>query len=87
MALCALTEADGPVYVTLSHRIGGLGLLERENAAILSAALRPLAASVVPAFSAALEALGMSATLYLTANDGTLMSAEAAVEVRSFFRA
>lgn len=78
-----LAEADGPVYVTLSHHISELGLLERENAAILNAALRPLAAQVVPAFSAALRALGMSAPLYLTANDGTLISAEAAVEVRA----
>lgn len=69
------------MYVTLSHRIAGLGLLERENAAILNAALRPLAARMVPAFSAALRALGVRAPLYLTANDGTLMSAEAAVEV------
>ena len=69
------------MYVTPSHRIAGLGLLERENAAALNAALRPLAAHVVPAFTAALRRLGVRAPLYLTANDGTLMSAETAVEV------
>ena len=65
----------------MSHRIGQLGLLERENAAILNAALQPLAADLIPAFQAALARSGIRGRLYLTANDGTLMQAEAAVEV------
>lgn len=70
-----------PVYITLSHRIGQLGLLERENAAILNAALQPLAAQLIPAFQSAMAQLGVKADLYLTANDGTLMPAAAAIEV------
>lgn len=48
------------VYVTLSHKIAGLGLLERENAAVLNAATMPLAERIVPAFQKALAALGVT---------------------------
>jgi N-methylhydantoinase A/oxoprolinase/acetone carboxylase beta subunit len=62
-------------YVTLSSEIGRVGLLERENAAILNACLRRLARETVSAFRRAIEELGITAPLYLTQNDGTLMSA------------
>jgi N-methylhydantoinase A/oxoprolinase/acetone carboxylase beta subunit len=62
--------------VTLSHEIGQLGLLERENAAILNAALRPLATRTVAAFREAVAGIGITAPLYLTQNDGTLMQAD-----------
>ncbi len=61
--------------ITLSHQIGRLGLLERENAAMLNAALRPFAARVVEAFIGALEELGITCPLYISQNDGTLMDA------------
>jgi N-methylhydantoinase A/oxoprolinase/acetone carboxylase beta subunit len=67
-----LPEAD----ITVSADIGSLGLLERENATILNAALRPLARTVVDGFRAALHDLGITAPLYFTQNDGTLMSAD-----------
>jgi N-methylhydantoinase A/oxoprolinase/acetone carboxylase beta subunit len=62
--------------VTRSHEIGRIGLLERENAAILNACLRPLARQTVAAFRTAIADLGIAAPLYLTQNDGTLMSAD-----------
>jgi N-methylhydantoinase A/oxoprolinase/acetone carboxylase beta subunit len=62
--------------VTRSHEIGRIGLLERENAAILNACLRPLARQTVAAFRTAIAELGIAAPLYLTQNDGTLMSAD-----------
>jgi len=62
-------------YVTLSNEIGRVGLLERENAAILNACLRRLARETVAAFRRAIAELGIAAPLYLTQNDGTLMSA------------
>lgn len=77
-------KPDGGVHVTLSHRIGQLGLLERENAAILNAALQPLAAKLIPAFQQALANTGVRGQLYLTANDGTLLHSQAAMEVSSF---
>lgn len=64
------------VSVSLSHEIGRVGLLERENAAILNASLRPLAVSTIEAFRTSITSLGIEAPLYLTQNDGTLMSAE-----------
>ncbi|MEM8769134.1 MAG: hydantoinase/oxoprolinase family protein, partial [Pseudomonadota bacterium] len=66
--------------ITLSHRIGGMGLLERENAAILNTALLPLAESVVDAFGSALRERAINCPYYISQNDGTLMSAEFAAE-------
>jgi N-methylhydantoinase A/oxoprolinase/acetone carboxylase beta subunit len=59
--------------VSLGHEVGGLGLLERENAAIVNAALGPVARSVVEGFVQALKDLGLGATPFLTQNDGTMM--------------
>jgi N-methylhydantoinase A/oxoprolinase/acetone carboxylase beta subunit len=66
------------VSVTLSHHLGRIGLLERENAALLNAALGDLARRTVRAFTEALAKSGIEAPLYLTQNDGTVMRAEAA---------
>jgi N-methylhydantoinase A/oxoprolinase/acetone carboxylase beta subunit len=74
-----LIEQEAPqLTVTLSHEIGRLGLLERENAAAINASLRTLAATTVASFRAGLAELSISAPLFLTQNDGTLMQAEAA---------
>lgn len=72
--------------VTLSHRLGRIGLLERENVALLNACLGDLARKTTRAFTDALRASGISAPLYLTQNDGTVMLAEvaAAYPVYSF---
>jgi N-methylhydantoinase A/oxoprolinase/acetone carboxylase beta subunit len=73
----AILEAEIPgAHVTRSSEIGRIGLLERENAAILNACLRALAADTVAAFKRAISEMGITAPLYLTQNDGTLMSAE-----------
>ncbi|MEM7275195.1 MAG: hydantoinase/oxoprolinase family protein [Actinomycetota bacterium] len=71
--------ADFPV--SLSHQVGSLGLLERENATILNAALLQVASSVVHGFEAALDSHGLDIESYLTQNDGTLMTA---AEARRF---
>ena len=56
--------------------------MQRENAAILNAALCPLARATVPAYVAALAELGMpSVPLYFTTNDGTLMPADMVSEL------
>ncbi len=65
--------------LTLSHQIGSIGLLERENAAVLNAAVIDVARRAVNAFSTALKQEGIKASLFLTQNDGTLMSAEYAL--------
>jgi N-methylhydantoinase A/oxoprolinase/acetone carboxylase beta subunit len=76
-AAAAIIEAEAPgTSVTISSEIGRIGLLERENAAILNACLRRLARQTVAAFRRSIGDLGITAPLYLTQNDGTLMSAE-----------
>lgn len=63
-------------YITLSSEIGRMGLIERENAAIMNACLQDLGRKTVAAFRDALKAAAINAPLFLTQNDGTLMSAE-----------
>lgn len=62
--------------VTLSHEIGRIGLLERENAAIMNACLRDLAVNIVASFEKSLTDLSIRAPFYLSQNDGTLMNAD-----------
>lgn len=65
--------------MSLSHQVGGLGLLEWENATTLNAALLGVAERIVQGFHTALAEHGLSVASYLTQNDGTLMTAEEAV--------
>ncbi len=66
--------------ITLSSEIGRIGLLERENAAIMNSCLRQLAARTVDGFKAALDELQIAAPFYISQNDGTLMNADFAKE-------
>ena len=66
-------EEMGDVPVSLSHQIGSLGLLERENACILNAALVRVARRVIDGLTSAISAYGVSADIYVAQNDGTLM--------------
>lgn len=69
----------GPIPVTLSHRIGSLGFLPRENASILNAALGEVIGDVISGFANALKATRLGHVRALIGqNDGTLMSADAA---------
>jgi N-methylhydantoinase A/oxoprolinase/acetone carboxylase beta subunit len=72
--------------ITLSHTLGRIGLLERENVALLNAALQTLGKTTVQAFSDALREAGVKAPFYLTQNDGTVALADiaAANPVHSF---
>ncbi|MDF2368419.1 hydantoinase/oxoprolinase family protein [Sneathiella sp.] len=72
-----IIEAECPgVRITCSHSLGRLGLLERENATLLNAALLDLAEEATDAFQQALEQLGITAPLYIALNDGTVTNAE-----------
>jgi N-methylhydantoinase A/oxoprolinase/acetone carboxylase beta subunit len=68
--------ADVPV--TLGHEIGALGLIERENAAILNAALGEVSRTAAEGVAEAVRAHGLDARLFFTQNDGTLMSVDQA---------
>jgi N-methylhydantoinase A/oxoprolinase/acetone carboxylase beta subunit len=63
-------EAD----ITLSSDVGGIGLVDRENAALINASLRKLSRKVVTSLRDALGRLGVNAPIYLSQNDGTLVS-------------
>jgi N-methylhydantoinase A/oxoprolinase/acetone carboxylase beta subunit len=80
-ARAILGEECPGAAVTLSHELGRIGLLERENAALLNAALSDLARVTIAGFRDALAASGIAAPLYLTQNDGTVMSAETAARL------
>ncbi|MFT5531106.1 MAG: N-methylhydantoinase A/oxoprolinase/acetone carboxylase beta subunit [Candidatus Poriferisodalaceae bacterium] len=66
--------------VTLSNRLGRLGLLERENAGALNASLLDLAQTTIAAFSSALTEAGFdeNTRLFLSQNDGTMLGLEEA---------
>lgn len=75
-----LAEELGPDFpISLSHQVGALGLLERENATILNSSLLGVARNVVKGFHAALSDHGLDVDSFLTQNDGTLMTSEEAV--------
>jgi len=67
------------ISVTCSHMLGGIGLLERENAAALNAAIIPLALETISGFTQAMQDVGIAAPLYITQNDGTVAAASQAV--------
>jgi len=71
-----LREVMEDVNISMSHTIGRLGILERENATIMNASLAEMARDVVKSFHEALEALHITAPFYVSQNDGTLMNAE-----------
>lgn len=71
-----VTEKQWARYVSLSNELGGIGIYQRENATLLNAALMPLAGSITQAFRSAFDGLGLSAKLFISQNDGTLMEAD-----------
>jgi N-methylhydantoinase A/oxoprolinase/acetone carboxylase beta subunit len=73
-----LAEEMPGAAITLSHELGRIGLLERENVTLLNACLQELARKTVTAFTEALRGSFITAPLYLTQNDGTIMRAETA---------
>jgi N-methylhydantoinase A/oxoprolinase/acetone carboxylase beta subunit len=70
-----LREEIPEVSVTCSHLLGGIGLLERENATLLNASLVALARRTGSGFEQALAQSGLLAPLYMTQNDGTVATA------------
>ena len=61
--------------ITCSSDLGRIGLLERENAGLLNAALADLARETIAAFEKAIGDSGIAAPLFITQNDGTVAEA------------
>lgn len=75
-AAAILAEECPGIAISLSSDLGRIGLLERENATIMNAALTDLAGRVSRSFGTALLEVGIHAPFYVSQNDGTLMSAD-----------
>jgi len=74
--LCREVMGDD-VHISISSEIGSISLVERENATILNAALHNVAKSFTDGFAKSLAQQGIvNAEIYLSQNDGTLMSME-----------
>jgi N-methylhydantoinase A/oxoprolinase/acetone carboxylase beta subunit len=76
-----LAAALPGIRVCASHVMGGLGLIERENASILNASLLDFADRVANALVESSEKLGLQCPVYVSQNDGTLVDLE---RVRQF---
>ncbi|WVR06716.1 hypothetical protein IAU60_003748 [Kwoniella sp. DSM 27419] len=67
------TEIPG-IKVCISKEVANIGLLQRENATILNAALLAFAQKTIEGFRDSARSLNLSCPLFLTSNDGTLLS-------------
>lgn len=62
-------------FIVCSRDISNVGLIERENASILNATILRYAQQTIREFQQVLQRLNLTCTLYLTQNDGTIISA------------
>lgn len=74
-----LEDMGSDFPVTLSHEIGGMGFIERENATILNTALKKHLHKGFKDLKITLQEIGLTCPLLITKNDGTLMSLEEAM--------
>lgn len=72
--------------VVCSSEVANLGFLERENAAILNASILRFARHTIKAFEKPVRELGMTCPVFVTQNDGTVLSGEMAARlpIRTF---
>lgn len=83
--VAAILQEELPeARIALSNQVGRIGLIERENAAIMNAALQPMAERVIAAFGRALHELGLQAPFYVSQNDGTLLDPEVVARLPVF---
>jgi N-methylhydantoinase A/oxoprolinase/acetone carboxylase beta subunit len=74
-----LEEENPGISVSLSHQIGRFGILERENATLLNAMLRPLATQAIGSYQKSIRA-----PLFISQNDGTCVTAQRATDFPVF---
>ncbi|KPM37576.1 hypothetical protein AK830_g8985 [Neonectria ditissima] len=72
--------------VVCSKEVANLGFLERENAAILNASILPFARKTIRSFHEPVKRLGLNCPVFITQNDGTVLSGEVAARlpIRTF---
>ncbi|KAK5658948.1 hypothetical protein OQA88_1766 [Cercophora sp. LCS_1] len=74
------------VDVVCSNEVASLGFLERENAAVLNAAILKFARRTVRALKEPVRRLGLGCPVFITQNDGTILGGEEAARlpIRTF---
>ncbi len=72
-------ELGATIPVSLSHELGTVGLLERENATVLSATLLGVVERLLESLGQALESQLINAELFFAQGDGTVMTPEHAL--------
>jgi N-methylhydantoinase A/oxoprolinase/acetone carboxylase beta subunit len=79
-------ELGEKVDIVLSKTVANLGFLERENAAILNASILSFARKTIASFQTPIKQLGLNCPVFITQNDGTILSGEAAsrLPIRTF---
>jgi N-methylhydantoinase A/oxoprolinase/acetone carboxylase beta subunit len=79
-------ELGEKVDIVLSKTVANLGFLERENAAILNASILSFARRTIASFQTPIKELGLSCPVFITQNDGTILSGAAAsrLPIRTF---
>lgn len=72
--------------VVISSEVSGIGLLARENATILNAAIMSFANRIITSFTRSVRQRGFRCPILLTQNDGTLLTVEEArkIPIRTF---
>ncbi|KAK6463257.1 hypothetical protein DFJ63DRAFT_109475 [Scheffersomyces coipomensis] len=76
-----ISKALPEIQIVKSYEVAGLGFLERENAAILNAAILRFAKKVILSFNAAVQRIGLTCPVLLTQNDGTILSSDIASRI------
>jgi N-methylhydantoinase A/oxoprolinase/acetone carboxylase beta subunit len=66
--------------ISLSHSLGGIGFIERENTAILNAALKKVMSQGFQRLEEIKNACGLMCPLYVTQNNGSLITLNQATE-------
>lgn len=69
------------VDVVCSSEVSGIGLLERENASILNAAILDFARRTIRGFRMAMKRLNLNCSLFISQNDGTVIDAALATRL------
>ncbi|KAI0015892.1 hypothetical protein F4780DRAFT_773230 [Xylariomycetidae sp. FL0641] len=85
-AAAIIREEYAEADVVLSKEVANIGFLERENAAVLNAAILPFARRTIHAFQDAVARLALRCPVFVTQNDGTILPASAAARlpIRTF---
>ena len=81
-----IRKAYPSANVVLSKDVANIGYLERENAAVLNASILSFARRTIHSFQDAIHRLNLHCPVFVTQNDGTILSASSAAKlpIRTF---